>query len=192
LKLLVNYHCMNIKNKIVGIIAVVALILSGFAVSAPSTIEKVITGAATGPDMPFQYLRFGLGKGIKTTQFESALTTATTTVCAIQSPAATSTLVRGGILVTTSSTTASTLTIAKSATAFSTTTVLGQGALAANAQGFLAASTTAIVAGGTGSNLNPNFVFGPNQWFVASFTGGTGTFSPVGTCHASFEEYEVY
>ena len=203
----------KVINTVVGVVALAALVVGVVAYNkAPTTIigaqgaqgpvgpmapqgpvgpkgadAPVRLGSISGPDSPYTY--YGVN-GVRIYPNTRDFTTSTTTVCAIQSPAATSTLISGGALFTTSSTTATTVTIAKSATAFATTTKLGEGAIAANAQGFLLASTTAITAGGTGSNLNPAYVFGPSQWFVVGVQGGVGTFSPVGQCSATFQAFE--
>ena len=171
------------KNKLsIGLI-VVALVLSLYASVRPSTSTTIVknepaVGALAGPNIPSNYLKWC---GVAIYSGATALAVGTTTVCAIQSPAATSTLIRASILLTTSSTTASTVTLAKAATAFATTTSLGQHVVAANAQGAIQASTTLAV------GLNDNTVFGPNQWFVVGMAGGVGTFSPVGQCQATWQ-----
>lgn len=110
----------------------------------------------------------------------TTLTAATTTVCAIQSPAATSTLQFGSLKLTVGSTTAITVTLAKSSTAFATTTLLNSASIAAGAQGTVIASTT--------ESVNPDGlgVFSPSTWFVAGIAGGTGTFSPTGICQVTW------
>lgn len=116
---------------------------------------------------------------------DNTLTAATTTVCAIQSPAATSTLMGGGLLLTVSSTTASTVTIAKAANAFATTTLIREASVSANAQAsILAASTTLSALEQT------NRIFEPSYWLVFGMSGGTGTFSPTGVCTATFAELD--
>lgn len=115
---------------------------------------------------------------------DASLEAASTTICALQSPAATSTLQSASVLLTTSSTSASTITLAKAATAFATTTLLNTGAVAAGAQATIIASTTSQ--GGT----DQASVFGPSQWFVAGMSGGTGTFSPSGVCSAVWREVD--
>jgi hypothetical protein len=119
--------------------------------------------------------------GIFNTGARIAFTTATTTVCAIQSPNATSTLVYGSAMFTVSSTSASTVNMARATTAFATTTSLGNGIFAANAQGTVIASTTPSSVATDGSQ-----VFPPSTWFVVGMTGGTGTFSPTGYCSAEW------
>jgi hypothetical protein len=132
------------------------------SIGTSGTVSSVVIGGAT------------------LSSVKESLTTATTTVCAIQSPAATSTLIYGAVNFTTSSTTASTVTLAKSATAFATTTSLGASAIAANAQGIIVASSTPTAGQTT--------VFGPSEWFVVGMQGGVGTFSPVGSCVATWQQ----
>lgn len=167
--------------KIVGISIAVSLVVGVILLMTlgGSTGESIVrevrnVGAVASPDIQSPYFSFGGVRfwGGKT----ESLTAATTTVCAIQSPAATSTLVNASIYFNVSSTTASVVTLAKSATAFATTTSLGTLGLAANAQGGAVATTTSAQ------------VWGPNQWFVVGMQGGPSgqTFSPTGTCQATW------
>jgi hypothetical protein len=156
-------------NKIIVAVAlvVIAIIAIG-GYSYPSVTETVVertVGAVVGPDTYFPYVA------------NNDVHTATTTVCSIKSPAATSTLRVGAVTLTTSSTTASIVTLAKATTAYATTTALSRLALAANAQATHFASTSA------GST---DIIFSPNTYFVVGMEGGAGTFSPVGACTAVF------
>lgn len=146
------------------------------AVQVPPSDTPIVTpvGAVSTPDFLSNHYSVG---GLRAWKYKYTLRTATTTVCAIQSPAATSTLKSAGIRLDTSSTTASIVVAAKSATAFATTTFLFGGNVAANAKTATVATTT-----------TNNFVFGPSQWLVMSMQGGAGTFSPVGICQAEFED----
>lgn len=164
------------SNKVISValVAVVVIAIGGYVF--PKVQGSL--GAVSGPDSYFSYVANNdLQKYGQTVQ----LRTATTTVCAIKSPAATTTLALAGVRFAVSSTTASTVTIAKAATAFATTTALASVALSANAQGTVVASTTA-----TGATLDGTNVFAPNTFLVVGMSGGTGTFSPVGTCSAEF------
>lgn len=169
-----------LKNTIIT--AVVAALLGAIVVvvATPERVTKEVVrevveqvGAISSPDIMSNWL--GLGGG-RVWNYTIPFTTSTTTVCAITSPAATSTLLFGGVLFTTSSTTASTVTLAKATTAFATTTSLGASALTANGQGYVVASTT-------GSHI-----FSPSTYFVVGMAGGVGNFSPVGSCTATFIE----
>lgn len=174
---------MNAKTTISCALVLVIFALIGlFAMKTPiKNGENSILGAVASPDIPSPYFSFGDVR--QWAARDSDLTQATTTVCAIQSPAATSTLVAGGIQFTRSSTTASTITIAKASTAFATTTLINAGDVSANAHAtILAASTTLSALEQT------NRIFAPNQYLVFGVQGGIGTFSPAGSCHAVWVE----
>lgn len=147
-------------------------------VNVPRQTSSPVLGSVSSPDIQSPYFSFGGVRhwGART----ETLTSATTTICALQSPPATSTLEFASIQLTTSSTTASTVTIAKATTAFATTTLLGNGSISANAQGTIVASTT--------NSVNPSGlgVFSPNTYLVVGMAGGIGTFSPVGSCIATW------
>lgn len=166
---------MDIKNLVIGALAVLAVVFGVSYFKAPSTVQ-VPVGAISGPDISSPYLSIN---SVQRFYNRKGLNIATTTVCAIQSPSATSTLALGAIRFETSSTTASTVTLAKANTAYATTTVLTEMGVAANAKATLIASSTTGLA---------NFVFSPSQWFVVGMAGtGAQTYSPVGICQASFE-----
>lgn len=165
------------KLTIGGITLAVALSITAIVVSVmggSSVADKF--GAVSSPDIPSPYFSYGDIRfwGAKTT----SLTSATTTVCSLQSPAATSSLVTAAVRLTTSSTTASTVTLAKATTPYATTTSLGAISVSANGQGVAVASTT-------GSHI-----FAPNTYFVVGMQGNTGTFSPVGVCQATWMEIQ--
>lgn len=145
----------------------------------------VSLGAVASPDIMSPYFSYGDVRhwAKKTT----ALNQATTTVCAIQSPAATSTLNFGAVRFSVSSTTASTVTLAKASTPYATTTRLAFGSIAANAQGTIFAQATSTGTGIT-SATDDITTFAPNTYFVVGMAGGIGTFSPTGVCQASFTE----
>lgn len=137
-------------------------------------------GGVSGPDTYFSYVA---NNNLQTYGETKGFTTATTTVCAHKSPAATSTLVFAGVNFTVSSSTASLVTLAKATTAYATTTFLGSVSLSANAQGYVMATTSLPVG---------SAVFSPNTYFVVGMQdstpqAGAGTFSPVGTCSAEFK-----
>jgi hypothetical protein len=167
-------------------IALLVCLVLGFLGTRLLLTEQPL-GAIAGPDIPSSYLKWGLGHGVRVWANAVPFTTATTTVCAIQSPAATSTLRSAGVRFTVSSTTASLVTLNKSTTAFATTTLIGEEmAVSANAQATIVATTT------TAQDEAEVTTFGPNEWFVVGMEGGVGTFSPSGVCHATFEEFATY
>lgn len=109
--------------------------------------------------------------------------TASTTLCNIQSPSSTSTLVYAALTLTTSSTTAMGIDFGNSASPDATTTVIGtMSTIVANTQPTIVASTTPT--GGAKTT------FSPNTWLVIKAglptAAAVGTFSSVGTCSAQF------
>jgi hypothetical protein len=161
------------------VIAVIAV--WGFAPDAQIVREVQKLGAAASPDIQSDWLRFG---GV--TRFAYAtnnLNQASSTVCTIQSPAATSTLVSGGIRFDVASSTQWVVEIGKGVHSNATTTLLGTGIIVANGQGLILASST------FGLGVDPAVVFAPNTYFnVKAPTAGGGT--PSGHCHAVFETYQ--
>lgn len=172
------------KNLVIGLLA--ALVLGSLFVAfnkAPSQVlREVRVGSVASPDIQSAYFSYGTVRHWAAR--DTDLTQATTTVCALQSPAATSTLKFGSIRLDVSSTTGSTVTMAKAATAYATTTFLGSSVVAANAFVTLVATSSLPV----GSDI-----FGPNQFLVVGMADGTpeagpGTFSPTGVCSATWVE----
>jgi hypothetical protein len=143
------------------------------------------TGDMTvGDDLIVTSTEYTVG-GIRYTEVRQEMASATTTVCALASPNATSTLVNATADFTVSSTSASRVTIAKATTPYATTTQIGQTiAISANAQDTILASTTAAQIGAEVA------IFAPNVYTVVSMAGGVGTFSPTGTCTATYRDVD--
>lgn len=136
-------------------------------------------GALSGPEIPSPYLIVG---GVTQWYGSMDMRSATTTVCALQSPSVTSTLEFAAGSFDITSTTASVITIAKSANAFVTTTVLNSDlSVSANAKALVFASSTQAI--------NDQRIFAPSQWVVVSMKGGVGDFSPTGKCRAIFTSH---
>lgn len=167
------------KNYLVmaGIGLVAALVVVMFV---PRQVVNQVSqlGAVSSPNINSPYFSFG-GVRYWGAHTES-LNQATTTVCALQSPAATSTLQYGGLTITYATSSAVVLRLSKASTYNSTTTSLASSPLAAGARGTIIASST-----GLGVNLDGTNVFSPNQWFIGSIEGGQiGVASPTGICQA--------
>jgi hypothetical protein len=166
----------NLKTILVGGATAVVVVILGFVlVGSQNTVIREVRdslGAVSSPDIMSPYFSFGGVRmwGTKTQGFNSA----TTTVCAIQSPAATSSIQLAGASFTVSSTTASTVTISMNSTPYASGTALIAQAVGANAQATVRVASSTVVS--------------PNQYIVTSMSGGTGTFSPSGNCQASFIE----
>lgn len=162
---------------------VVFLVGIGFVRPVQQVVEKVTNtqlGAVVGPD---SYFPCETHNGVQTCFERQTMAKATTTICAMKSPTATSSLSLASVNFIVSTTTASRVTIAKAATAFATTTLLAAGNLGASADGAFVASTTAS----GGATVDGTNIFSPNTYVVVSMAGGVGTFSPVGTCNARWD-----
>jgi len=168
------------------VISVLALLVAGavfFSASAPKEIN-----VAAMPGNEFQQDSLIVG-GVEVVRKSTSIKQATTTVCAIKSPSATSTLTHAAIRVDVASSTATIFDLAKATTAFATTTALGTAhAVGAGTQDFILASTSP--AAGDAVVLAPNsfIVFGARQGISSGDAAGTG-FVPRGECQAEFVQY---
>lgn len=188
-----------------GIVLAVALVMLGYAYQPGSPAQpQPEPNQQTYGGMPGNLIPGNcyVSNGVTTCSKGGAFTQATTTVCAIQAPAATSTMIDGGANFSISSTSASFVTIAKATTQYATTTILATSTVSANAQGYSdAMATSSNPSGVTATPLSistanqlvlTDRTFAPNTWMVvgmaptAAQSGGGATFSPVGYCHATF------
>lgn len=169
----------HIKTIIVsGGTALVVAILVGLTFGGSETVREIVRerslGAAAGPDIISPYLRWG---GVATYRAAEAMNTATNTVCALRSPASTSTLESFVAYLEVSSSTASRINFATSgsgdAQPSATTTLIDSQNIAANAKAIFKNASSTIIS--------------PNTWLVLGMQGGTGTFSPTGVCQATWQ-----
>lgn len=112
---------------------------------------------------------------------------ATTTACAIQSPAATTTLSTFGVRVDTASSSATTWMTGTGSTQFATTSAIG-------GISTIGAAGTGFIQGSTSPAAGSNTVLGPNTWVIIKNNGGITSgdttalgFVPAGTCFATFD-----
>ena len=169
-----------------GALIVGALLYMFFTSSGPKPeylpgSEEPKVGAVAGPDIMSPYFSYGGVRhwGARTESLQQA----TTTVCAIQSPAATSTLITAAVRFDVSSTSAMFVELGKGTTQFATTSSLGYTQLGANANGIIVASTTP-----TTNLFSDRTQFGPNQWFLVKVNPASpGHISPSGVCQATWQ-----
>ncbi len=173
------------------IAAVVALLVVGISFTFIKPVQNVVNqtlGANAGPD---SYFPCESHNGVTQCFARQPLRAATTTVCALKSPSATSTLIAANATFrVASSTSAVTVDLAKATTPYATTTSLGTAGLASGAQGSFNASTT----NQNIASVDNAHIFGPNTWFVvgvrSGITGGDASgvpFQPAGACNATFQ-----
>jgi hypothetical protein len=168
---------------VAGIVALVVALFTVWVVPAKVTnVDNTKTtnvGALAGPDIASKYVSWG---GVRNWAQGANLNgdAASTTICVIQAPqVASSTLKYFGIRESTSSTTASTIAVYKSKSQWLATTLIAQGAAAANQNDVTLVATSTVLDTTTAT-------FAPSDWIVVRQTGGTGTMSPVGSCGAQF------
>jgi hypothetical protein len=168
------------KHLLAGVVVALAFLGVGLWLAPEEKVEVPVQGALSGPDIQSTWLRVG---GIRHEYRYAALNTATTTPCALQSPAATSTLTHASLQIQTATSTATVWTAAKAASAFATTTLLGQFSLGSGALGtmnFASSTVTAVTDDIT--------VIAPNQYIVWGVQGTaiSGTAKLNGVCQAEF------
>lgn len=169
----------------IGVLSIVGVVLAGVALTHPLAVQTpapVKVGALAGPDLASLYFSFG---GVREWAGSAGFYTASTSLCAIQSPAATTTLVAATVRIDTSTTTASIVEIGKALTAFATTTRLALLTVGANAVNLNLVATTTVTTLTDG-------VVPPNSWIntMVGFTTGTASAATAltGKCSAVFRE----
>lgn len=175
---------MNLKDLILGGAVVATIFLIAFVVFSlsPTKTQKTdVTqpqtyGAAGSPIVSGGCMDVN---GVVTCPSKFALTLATSTPCAVKSPAATSTLLAAAMRVSSTSAAATYIEFGKATTQYATTTSLGIVTLGANAQGTAIASTSRAWPSIDGPTL-----FSPNTYLVVKIAGNTQI---AGSCQATFE-----
>lgn len=165
-----------------GIALVVALVVVGFQKPVQNVVNQTL-GAVSSPDIMSPYFSFG---GVRHWAGKMDMRSASSTLCSIQSPAATSTLVSASASFTAGVGYATSYDLGVGDNNAATSTVIGRVQLVSgtNIMGHITATSTA---------LNTTVVDGvmrPNQWVnfrVATATVST-LYAPVGTCSATFRE----
>lgn len=167
---------MNIKL-VIGLVAIVAV--AGIFLPTGNSVVERIVGATPGADFFYEILNFN---GVNTMYKEVGMQKATTTLCAIKSPSATSTLDLATWQISVGTTTAATIDIGTSTNAYATsTTLVASTAVASGAQGYAKWST---VGGGVNDNI-----MAPNSWVLVRVNEvGLNGYKYTGACEASFTQ----
>lgn len=168
----------NLTNKIIGVVAVLALVIgvASYSKNGSNPVSQMV-GSVTGPEV---FSPFFTINGVRQEFRKQGLVSATTTPCAIKSPASTSTLVSSRLNISTATSTDGVFTFATSSTPFATTTVLftfGQPANLTRTFQFIASTTNAS---GTAQTV------APNTYFVFGVSGLPYGYTYGGTCDAIF------
>jgi hypothetical protein len=162
---------------VVGLICSILLSLVAIiAVNAPQPIPNTNTQpsySGTSPEISSPYLQVNGVTQWFTSQAAGNKTSST--ICAVQSPAATSTVVAASIALNTGATDGAYIRAYKAATVSATTTFLF-GSVSAGAKNYMSATTTLS---------DSNMVFAPSQFIVFDMNSG---YAPTGTCQAIFQQ----
>lgn len=159
---------------LVPIAVIGALLFTFVSYKQPAPVEVAElpqAGAVPGDTLNGKFWTVG---GVTEFRDTCSFKSATTTVCAIRTPNATTTANPGSIAANfvTSSTTASRVTIARASTCYATTTALALMDVAAGAKATVVATTT--------STALTDGLIAPNSCIVVGMSGGIGHFSPTG------------
>jgi len=171
------------NNLATGVLAGVVALLGAYVFThqtAPLPVQtQTNLGALSGPDILSPYLSIG---GVRSWYGSMDLRVGTTSVCAVQAPAATTTLVSATARIDTAAGYATAWEIGNATTAFATTTSLGLLGLAASTNGALIA-TTSVTALKDG-------IVPPNTWINVRLatTTTSASFQPTGRCSVFFRE----
>jgi len=168
-------------------VIVVIKILNFTVAENPIKTEVQRPGSVTSPEITSNYLCVGgvcryyyrvAARNIRALTDTGAV--GTSTICAIKSPAATSTLVSASVALSTGATTTAILDMAKSANDNATTTQIGNTiSLTAGQKVYLVASTTPTAGEVT--------TFPPSYYFIVKMAQLGNSFSPAGYCNTVFE-----
>ena len=174
------------KNKIlaIAIVLISAVVSYGVASLRPATIETVVkevpAGAVTGPVINSPYVTLG---GVTQWNYRNAMDRATTTLCAFQSPAATSTLDYVGYIINTGTSTAATIDVAKGTTRWATTTLLVTGTS-------VASGATKEISWTSAGATAADDIMAPNTFvLVKTASAGLGGYTYGGICSVRFQEF---
>jgi hypothetical protein len=168
---------MSTKNILIGGVVVVLLVLGLIFPRSGGTVIERVVGSVVGPDITSPYLSIN---GLEEWNYSVKLSQASTTLCSIVSPSATSTLIFGSVDITTGTTTVMTVEIGKGvANSEATTTLLDAKVLVPTTERqTIIASTT------------KNIIFSPNQRFNVKFGSASALTATVnslsGYCKARF------
>jgi hypothetical protein len=175
----------NAKLIVVAVIIVVVSVFASYllAPKIQTVIQTIQPSETPVGGIASNYLDIG---GVRHYAGSMTLKTATSTICRIQGPAATSTLIYASVNFLTTSSTALTVNIAKTTNALSyaTTTLIGSAyTTTASSGGTILASSTPVAGDLT--------VFNPNDWLVVKaipiVAGGWVTaLAPTGECKAEW------
>lgn len=164
---------------VIGIIAIVAFAKTS-PIPLPQQVQNIV-GSQTGPDNTFECTS---QNGYQTCKTRIQASKATTTVCSIKSPSATSTLRFASFQTGFASSSGLLIEMGVGANTNATTTLLARSQLAASGKVTLVATSTALNTTLVDGVVGPNKYVNVNIWGVGGATSAT---QPIATCMAQFD-----
>lgn len=174
----------NFLNVILGIGIVIVGFVAFTVKSTNTVIDKTVTnevGAVVSSELSTNNFAFG---EVRKWAYRPKFNVASSTLCAIKSPAATSTLVYAGYEIAVGTSTATTIDIAKGNTAYATTTLLLTGTA-------VASGAKANVSWTTAGASAADDIMAPSTWVIVKVatTDALGGYTFGGRCSAVFQEF---
>jgi len=178
------------KNLGIALVVITLIAIGAYMFPKGNTVVERIVGAVSSPDVQSSYLSVN---DVRSWYESRSLNQASTTICSMKSPSATSTLVSGSVKLTTGTTTAIALELAKDTTPSATTTRISYIVLASGAQvtlrAFVASTTVAVNSGVQYTANETDLVFAPNTYLNAKYGAALGSLNVlVGSCKAVWME----
>lgn len=163
----------SIVPVLLSVVVAVAVSLSLATPSVQTIVKEKVVGSATSPDISSPYFSFG---DVRQWAVRSSLITASNTVCSLQSPVSTSSLLFASIRLETSTSSASELQFSKGTSPSGTSTLLSANIYKVGANGSAEITASSSLSG---------TLFAPSTYLTVGMVGATqGTVSPTGACQA--------
>jgi hypothetical protein len=177
---------MNKTHYAISLLFLAVAALGAYTVTRPTPTATTRLGALSSPDIASPFISWG---GVRHWAQSAGFYSASSTLCAIQSPAATSTLTSADLRVDSLPYTLLGLEISKASTAFASTTQLAYDiSFSTSELGYL----RVLLGGATSSPTGiADSIIAPNQFInfrFATTTTVNSNFAPTGKCQASFRE----
>lgn len=175
---------MNNKKTYVALVVILLIAIGAYSFPKGNTVVNQIKeqlGAVVGPELTNNYWNFA---GFKQDMRVETMKTATSTVCVIKTPTATSTLVAFYANFSKPPTVTTTFVLSTSTTSFSTSSPIFSGSLAAN--GTTTLSWFATTTGTTAQNKT----LVPNTFIVFDLAGAVSYSGLQGRCYGEFRSFE--
>lgn len=143
-------------------------------------VTEVPVGSVVSSEVSSSNFSFG---EVRRWAYRPKFNVASTTLCAVKSPAASSTLVFAGYIINTGTSTAATIDVAKGTTPYATTTLLVTGTS-------VASGATKEIGWTTAGATAADDIMAPNTWLIVkTASAGLSGYTYGGNCSVVFQEF---